>query len=555
MTPYKPPRKACDLCYRKKIKCDTQRPRCSNCLVYDSPCTFEAVSRKRRARKQTLNSEETEALHSRLKELEQNLSQALAKIEQLESNKPRNPRSPSQSPILLESLLQRDAQLGEAFDIGDRPSLDLPPLYEALPAVERYLATLNSVLPLFHPGRLLNSLKGLYAARSQSHCATWAAINVVLALAHSSQASRHMASHYLNKAQMVLTEVIMGEADIINVQVLLGLALLFQAARDLKPAAMIIAIALRLAHELGLHSSARSEGLNSSATMERNRVFWIAYILDRDISLRTGQPPVQLETDIDINLPPADPEDEAGLVFAGDGTSRFNFFRARVQLARIQGKVYENMYSVRARSLDVHHKNDNLGELRRMLDDWVSQIPWQFRPNAVPRTCGSETLRSFGVLYSTHLACRALICRAHAMDPPWLQSLQEFGGKTLQRRITEPVALPQGWQKLVTESRDYMRLFMGVERKDPAFIWMTGCTYITGSICLIANNMLYPHNDTLKYDQWLAERSLPLLDEMLQQKPYEPLRKIRNACRELLQLAYNISLQNEFLQFEPTLWE
>ncbi|KAL4792944.1 fungal-specific transcription factor domain-containing protein [Aspergillus venezuelensis] len=377
-----------------------------------------------------------------------------------------------------------------------------------------------------------------------------AAINVALALAHSSEpASTHKAAHHLNRAQRDLTEIIMGEAATIKVQILLGLALLFQAARNLKPAAMITSIALRLAHELGLHVRGRSEGLNSSVILERNRVFWIAYILDRDISMRTGQPPVQLETDIDIDLPPLDPEDGAGLVFAADGTSRFNFFRARVQLARIQGKVYECMYSVRAQSQDVHARTENLAELYHMLDDWASQIPPHFRSSTVLRTCGADSLRAFGILYSTHLSCRALICRAHVMETPWLQSLQEFGGKSLQRRVTEPVVLPQGWGVLVTESREYLRLFMGVERKDRAFIWMTGCTYITGSICLIANNMLYPAHEMLRYDQWLAERSLPLLDEMIRQEPYEPLRRIRSACRELLQLSYNISLQNDFISF------
>ncbi|KAL2867226.1 transcription factor domain-containing protein [Aspergillus lucknowensis] len=560
MPPHRPPRKACDLCYRKKIKCDAhlQRPRCSHCVVYDSPCTFEAASRKHRARK---HPEAPSSEQSQIKQLEENLSQALAKIDQLESSRNVPMSSDAPSGMILAGLQEpepepEEEEQGKIFDVVDgwspSPSpLDLPPLHEALPVVEKYLATLNSVIPLFHPGRLLNSLRDLYAPRSQRHCATWAAINVVLALAHSSHApfDRHKAAHYLNRAQARLTEIIMGDADTINVQVLLGLAMLFQGARNLKPAAMITAIALRLAHELGLHARGRSEGLNASAILERNRVFWIAYIIDRDISMRTGQPPVQLETDIDIDLPPDDPEDGAGLVFAPDHSSRFNYFRARVQLATIQWKVYEAMYSVRAQSLDVHQRNENLAELRHMLDDWASQIPPQFRPNAVLRTYGPDSLRSFGILYSSHLSCRALICRAHAMETPWLQSLQEFGRKSLQRRITEPVVLPQGWQVLVNESREYMRLFMGVERKDPAFIWMTGCTYITGSICLIANNMLYPTYETWRYDQSLAESSLPLLEEMIQQEPYEPLKKIQNACCQLLQLAYNISLQNNSFHF------
>jgi hypothetical protein len=270
----------------------------------------------------------------------------------------------------------------------------------------------------------------------------------------------------------------MGEADIINVQVLLGLAMLFQGTRNWKPAATLIAIALRLAHELGLHArrGSSSERLSASDTLERERVFWIAYIIDRDVSMRLGQPPVQLESDMDVELPALEPEDRAGLAFAAtndSSPSSFNFFRARVQLAAIQGRVYDSMYSVRAQSLSVLHRNANLAALRNMLDDWVSQIPPQFRLNAILQNCSPDLARSFGTLYSTHLSCRALVCRAHAMETPWLQSLQDFGGKSLQQRaIIEPVLLlPQGWHVLVNESRDYMRLFMGIERKDPAFIW------------------------------------------------------------------------------------
>ncbi|KAL2831003.1 fungal-specific transcription factor domain-containing protein [Aspergillus pseudoustus] len=560
MTQHRPPRKACDLCYRKKIKCDAQRPRCSHCIVYDSACTFAAASRKARAEKKRQSPNEgIEALQSRMKQLEKNLSQALEKIDQLEGCVSQEKTVASNQSSMISSSLQEQQDLdgGEILDFVDGSLLDLPPLHEALPAVEKYLATLNSVIPLFHPGRLLNSLRSLYAPLVQRHRSTWAAINVVLALAHSCHVpsdqptptpSSINAAHYLNKAQSVLTEVIMGEADIVSVQILLGLAMLFQGSRNLKPAAMLIAIALRLAHELGLHDRRRSENLNRLSTLERDRVFWIAYIIDRDISMRTKQPPIQLETDLDIDLPSVEPEDGAGLAFAADSSLSFNFFRARVQLASIQGRVYEILYSVRAQTLNVDQRNDNLAALGGMLDDWASQIPSHFRPNAVLQSCDPDLFRTFGILYSTHLSCRALICRAHAMETRWLQSLQDFGAKALQRRMIEPVLLlPQGWQVLVNECREYMRLFTGIERKDPALIWMTGCTYVSGSICLIANNMLHPNHETLEYDQSIAELSLLLLEEMIQQEPYEPLRKVRNACSELLQLASRISLQNGFL--------
>lgn len=412
-----------------------------------------------------------------MKQLEENLSQALQEIDELKGHVPQGTTASPDKQALIANF-HEDGDVDLLDQRSHDGSLDLPPLQETLPAVETYLATFNSVLPLFHPAKLLHSVKSWYdAPLSQRNCATWAAINVVLALAHrqvsSDQATlpNKNTAHYLHKAQSVLTEVIMGKTDLVSVQLLLGLVILFQGTRNLKPATMLIVVALRLVHELGLHTRRGSESLDPSTALERDRVFWMAYVLDRDISMRTGQPPVQLETDIDLELPSFEPEDGAGLVFTANHCSNLNFFRARVQLARIQGKVYELMLSLPAKNLDSYQRGENMARLHYMLDNWASQIPKKFRPNAILETCEPGSFRNLGILYATHLSCRSQVCRAHIMETQWLESLQDFGQKPMQQRIIEPVLLPQGWQGFVAESREYMRLFMGIERKDPAFVW------------------------------------------------------------------------------------
>ncbi|KAK1623322.1 hypothetical protein BDP81DRAFT_440025 [Colletotrichum phormii] len=39
-------RKAYDLCFQKKIKCDMLKPACSNCLLYESECRTTIVKRR-----------------------------------------------------------------------------------------------------------------------------------------------------------------------------------------------------------------------------------------------------------------------------------------------------------------------------------------------------------------------------------------------------------------------------------------------------------------------------------------------------------------------------
>jgi len=236
-----------------------------------------------------------------------------------------------------------------------------------------------------------------------------------------------------------------------------------------------VATALRLAHRLRLQSRRSSEHLDASEALQRNRVFWIIYILDRDISMRIKQAPLQQDNDIDLDLPPEEPdEDEAGFVVSADGCFRLNFFRARVQLARIQGSLYDCLYSVRALTIP-ETRADNMTQIRHMLDDWKFHVPQSFSPNALSQACSASMLRYFGILYGTRLSCMSLVSLAHSWDAGWMEKLQDYGYRAATGNAAMPVPLvaplPEGWETLVNESREFMILTMSIEGKDAAFVW------------------------------------------------------------------------------------
>ncbi|KIL85980.1 hypothetical protein FAVG1_10949 [Fusarium avenaceum] len=414
---------------------------------------------------------------------------------------------------------------------------ELPPRQEVLSAVNNYLDTLNSVLPLFHPQNLINSISRWYDNPESRKTSTWAAINVVLALTYRQNslagATSSTAVKFLNNAQTVLNEVLTGEPKLLDVQTLVRMVLFLQAASDLKSATTLMAIALRLAHSLGLHTSAV---LSPSESLERDRVFWIAYICDRDIAMRTRLPPLQNEKDISIDRPSASPIDKAGLVTTRDGTSSFNFFLSRVQLAHIQGQIYEATQAPLSPESEVHVRLENAARVHRMLDSWYASIPPGFLPGAIVQAGDVSICRPLGVLYASHLACRSLVCKAHAMEWQWLRSLQDFGRKASIGIITS-LHLPVGWTELVYESRQYMKLFTSIEPKDPAFYWMTVCTYISGAVCLTANNIFNPWHEDMQIDNDLIMLSFKFLDDMIRDAPSEPLQRLRDSWEELLQHA------------------
>ncbi|KAJ4324094.1 hypothetical protein N0V84_004060 [Fusarium piperis] len=537
-----PRRKACDVCYRKRIKCDGQKPACSHCVLYNSECTFEASSRKARGRRQK-PSKAAEGLQARVESLEANLNQAAQRIHELECSD-----KATAAPFDLPPASGIQAPDFNTETRDRKGPLELPPQHEVMSAAQQYIAGFNSAIPLFNPDRLLSVINRWYAASDHRDHTTWAAINMVLALVHrqippQEATPSNNTAKFTNNAQSVLTNIVMGETTLLSVQVLVGMTMLFQGVQDLKPATILIAMALRLAHQLRLHTRDSSTHLDSTIALERYRVFWIAYMLDRDISLRTKQPPIQREMDIDLEWPSVDPQDGAGVFIDAEGISSFNFFLSRVQLAQIQGEIYDAMYSTSSRGLSSQEKFEKAAGLRYRLDDWSSRVPQQFRPEAILSSSEVNSCRCFGVLFATHLFCRISICRVHIMETRWLETLQDFGREAVKGESISPAPSPLGWHKLVDECRQYMKLFAGIEQKDPAFIWMTACTYISAAVCLVANNLFNPHHDDMEYDECLANISFSFLADMAQQVPLEGLIRAQEACEGLLRQACIIRLR------------
>ncbi|KAI2472859.1 fungal-specific transcription factor domain-containing protein [Annulohypoxylon bovei var. microspora] len=534
------PRKACDLCYRKKIKCDGQTPRCSPCMVYDSNCTFQAVSRKTPSRKQATIQRQLreDSLQSRVKTLEGQLSTVLEKVERLERLSGSEKDVPNSIPPFVSGEF-----VGLASQASNLPILELPSYQEVMPVVECYIATFNSVLPLFHPGTLLQTVKSWYQNPHSRDPVIWAMINVVLALACHTGRPGDLTpigntATYLNNAQSVLTEVIMRETALVNVQVLLGMVILFWTADDLRPALVLIATALRLAHRLGFHSRKSSEHLGPTAALQQTRVFWMAYILDRDISLYVRLAPVQLDSEIDLDLPPLESKDDlTGFIFASGGHAKVNFFRARIELARIQGKVYECIYSVSAQNSSSEERAQNVTRISTMLDEWNSQIPPDFHPSILVQTNRSVLSRYFCILYATHLSCRALISFGSAWDSfhysKWLGHLQDYSEKIAAGQVALHAPMPQGWPILLEECRGYMRLFATIIPSDNFFIRMTLCGYNSSLISLTANNIFNPHCGTIRSDKELTRTGTLYLDEMVKQTGRIVLQNVRDSVIQL----------------------
>ncbi|RFN54188.1 hypothetical protein FIE12Z_1314 [Fusarium flagelliforme] len=417
---------------------------------------------------------------------------------------------------------QEDATETQAVEFGDvnniSGSMRLPSLEQTMHMIGVFLNTFNSMMPLFDPDSLLRLIGETYAVHPrQRDPVAWAVINVVLALARQqmpddgdADAQYGTISDYLNKAQSVVWAVTLDETRLLNIQTLIGMAMLLQARSDLTPALVTISAAMRLIHKMGLHNRISTEHLGPVEQRQHARVFWLAYIVDKDLSLRAQQPSVQADDDIDLDLPIQllridDSDVEAGIVTAFDGTSKMNYLLARIQLASIQGDVYDHLYSTRASKRTPEERRTLRERIVKSLDLWKATIPVEFNgANVMTTTSNNPSTATFlCILHTRSLLCMALITQAHAWDKQWVIGIRDHG------RGTSLLELPIEWATMVEDARNYMTLYEQLNQKYKWLKWFAACTYISAMVLLMANNLNNPqqaefHQDTMHIDKALV---------------------------------------------------
>lgn len=157
-----------------------------------------------------------------------------------------------------------------------------------------------------------------------------------------------------------------------SVQALLGMALVIQGTPNQGPVSLLVSAAMKLAHRMGLHRPCQDPNISAAEIEERKWVFWIAYSLEKTLSLRMGQPSAQDDDDMDVELPY---EIDSSQIYPGELTNSFNF---RARLAMIQGQIYKRLYSVKATKQTLAERVAAATELEAMLRSWRERVPIEF---------------------------------------------------------------------------------------------------------------------------------------------------------------------------------
>ncbi|KAK7700906.1 hypothetical protein SLS57_011953 [Botryosphaeria dothidea] len=290
----------------------------------------------------------------------------------------------------------------------------LPPMDEMLSLINDFFDTCNVLVPLYHQDTFMFQLYENLSTGFNQSAGWWASLNTVLALAHISrtkstffpQELEKKAWQYMKGALAIQAEQPALDFDVTSVQALVGMITSFNSQMP----SMMLATAIRIAHGIGLHVNSDDPNMSAIEKEQRRRVFWIAYIFDRELSLRTGRPPLQDDDDMCIDLPQDNPPDKVGYV--GDA----HIFKAKCTFAQIQGRVYKQLYSDQAWKQPRDEILTSIANLDQELETWRVGIPEDLRPGNSMRDLPPPYNSHILILHFCYWYCFGLIHKRYAIS-------------------------------------------------------------------------------------------------------------------------------------------
>nr|POE56226.1 putative transcriptional regulatory protein [Quercus suber] len=413
---------------------------------------------------------------------------------------------------------------------GRRVYKPLPGRQECFALLKDYFEHFNRMFPLFHEPTFMHLVDRQYSSEPYEGSGWWASLNVALGVAHRLRVMSNVVGQeedehawgYLKNAMAVVSELTMRNTDLLSVQALLGMALFLQGTPNPQPSFFLTAAAVRLSHSIGLHKRGSDFNLSDVENEQRKRVFWIAYLLDKDICLRSGRPPSQDDDDMNVELPSEDPPDNVGNIPLTkedeSGRKTMNLFRLMCTFAQIQSRVYKQLYSVRASRQSDGELLNTIGELDAQLEEWKDQIPVDFRPEHEIHAAHTPLILHVVVLHFAYYNCLTTIHRMSVHHGYWTSRLSDYALQGLNARPLNPRVFMSA-ALCVNAARTSIELIRYIPQGDYACVWLILYYPVSALVTLFANILQNPQDVRARSDTklmasvvkflTLLERDLP----------------------------------------------
>ncbi|KAH8596956.1 fungal-specific transcription factor domain-containing protein [Bisporella sp. PMI_857] len=420
----------------------------------------------------------------------------------------------------------------------------LPPKAEAVSLLKDFFENFNCMFPLFHQPTFMHLVERQYSRDPYEGSGWWASLNVALAIAHRLRVMSNLVPQeedekawgYLKNALAVFTELTLRNTDLLSVQAILGMALFLQGTPNPQPSFFMVAAAIRASHSIGLHKRGSGFNLNPVEIEQRKRVFWIGYMLDKDICLRSGRPPVQDDDDMNVELPSEDPEDNIGNIPLADGKGKVNLFRLMCEFATIESKVYKQLYSVKASKQSDGELLNTIGELDHQLEEWKDSIPVDFRPEHEIKASHTPLILHVVVLHFAYYNCLTTIHRMSIHHGYWTSRLSNYAiqglnAKPLNPRVFSSAAL------CVSAARASIHLIKYVPQGDFSCVWLILYFPVSALVTLFGNILQNPQDPRARSDVRLMNLVVSFLSMLNSDEENGGVRRMLGVCSEFERIA------------------
>ncbi|KAL6710497.1 hypothetical protein ACN47E_008545 [Coniothyrium glycines] len=389
---------ACDLCKRRKVKCDGEQP-CAYCKRKNRAisCSFSTSS----GRAQVHSASNTPANHSNTQERPTPPRRRSHNdlVEPQVSLSPTASRDDRQedTAVPLEGRILRDAQ-GKTMFIGDCAPLSFlqtvrhlissevdPDGLSAQAArdsvieatrpglvprqhcpsidhnsidflVEEYAAATSGLVDLFHHEDLVKEMRTWAATLRPTASDPVAAVFYLVLAVGAQESDEHKAEAWSEHARECLTRHMCSSMNIYIVQGFTLLAIYMLRAFQPNGAYLYFSLAARAAYAIGIHRTEVNASFGTSIRLVRDRIWKSLRVVDELISNVLGRPPSTSDVDCTVRYGPQDPNND----------TMINLLDASVQIFMIIERVVVEVYSRKRISLRI------ADYVSRQLKSWAS---------------------------------------------------------------------------------------------------------------------------------------------------------------------------------------
>ncbi|KGO73956.1 Transcription factor, fungi [Penicillium italicum] len=294
------------------------------------------------------------------------------------------------------------------------------------------------------------------------------------------------------KAQFFMPQVLQEYASLDAAQAVTILTLFELSSGNMQATNYYAAVAARLIFMLGgnlysCQATSKDSRSQQKHTQLRN-LFWICYTIDKDLALRTGQPPTITDENCELTLPPgyldrAFPDVENKAPWGGP------VFPFDLRLSMIKARAHRELYSVSCLQKSDAELLKSIRELDDALEEWRLSVPPKWRPTM---SFSSETsdphmgMHTVMLRLNYHL-CMTIIHQASGRCKAWMQ-----GQSGIMDGVSSSMALS------VEASRSSLCYLEAAEHVVADGVFWTLIFYPMSALltifCSILQNPLDPHS-------------------------------------------------------------